>query len=34
MIAGVVGLLTSIMMAFFMEFLEKNKGNSGNPANH
>lgn len=34
MIAGVVGLLTSIMMAFFMEFLEKNKGNLGNPANH
>jgi uncharacterized protein involved in exopolysaccharide biosynthesis len=34
MIAGVVGLLTSIMIAFFIEFLEKNKGNLGNPANH
>ena len=32
MIAGVVGLLASIMLAFFMEFLEKNKGVFRKPA--
>ena len=32
MIAGVVGFLASIMMAFFMEFLEKNKINLKKPA--
>jgi len=32
MIAGVVGLLASIMLAFFIEFLEKNKAVFGKPA--
>jgi len=32
MIAGVVGFLASIMMAFFMEFLQKNKAVFGKPA--
>jgi uncharacterized protein involved in exopolysaccharide biosynthesis len=32
MIAGVVGLLASIMLVFFMEFLEKNKAVFGKPA--
>ncbi len=32
MIAGVVGLLGSIMLAFFIEFLEKNKANLGKPS--
>jgi len=32
MIAGVVGLLGSIMLAFFMEFLKKNKANLGKPS--
>jgi succinoglycan biosynthesis transport protein ExoP len=31
MIAGVVGLLASIMVAFFLEFLEKNKMSLGKP---
>jgi len=31
MIAGVVGFLASIMLAFFMEFLEKNKMGFGKP---
>jgi len=31
MIAGVVGLLASMMMAFFIEFLEKNKENPQKP---
>ena len=31
MIAGVVGLLASIMLAFFIEFLEKNKGALAKP---
>jgi uncharacterized protein involved in exopolysaccharide biosynthesis len=32
MIAGVVGLLASIMLAFFLEFLEKNRKNLDRPA--
>jgi len=32
MIAGVVGLLASMMLAFFIEFLEKNKAVFGKPA--
>ena len=31
MIAGVVGLLASIMLAFFIEFLEKNKAALAKP---
>ncbi len=32
MIAGVMGLLASIMLVFFMEFLEKNKAVFGKPS--
>jgi LPS O-antigen subunit length determinant protein (WzzB/FepE family) len=32
MIAGIVGLIATIMVAFFMEFLEKNKPNLGIPS--